>query len=294
MNNNAEMARPLHPSVDPKLKRIVPQFGWGDEFIKQLDQSKPGTAVDFDRHGVFIKREDGLWDTLVRQAMMTETLTVDELPPAHPSCRCAVKYHMKPAERPKNKEPEEPEPLPTDESDGIINTGSDMHQATYEATHEAMYGVDSEGYHHETTPAIQQCQSTDEIAALFTKDGQTIIDVEKFSKLPLDVQKEVAEGLSWSVKTYGVELPNSVTTRVYRGSTQGEYSDELKTVFIRSNIERGFAFPTVVHEMTHHAINLTGVNPDDIEAEAWKKLMRAWSSRFGETARTTWTQGESS
>ena len=59
MNDNV---RPLHPSVDPSLKRIAPQFGWGDEFVKQLEQIKPGSAVDFGRHGVFIKREDGLWD----------------------------------------------------------------------------------------------------------------------------------------------------------------------------------------------------------------------------------------
>ena len=49
----SEKARPLHPSVDPSLKRIAPQFGWGDEFIKQLEQCKAGSAVDFGRHGVY-------------------------------------------------------------------------------------------------------------------------------------------------------------------------------------------------------------------------------------------------
>ncbi len=196
----------------------------------------------------------------------------DELPPAHPSCRCAVKYHMKPAERPKNKEQEEPEPLPTEESDGIINTGSDMHDATYDASHEALHGVDSDGYHHGITPEVQSCQSSDDIAALFTVDGKTVID-PAFGKFSLDTQQEAAEAISWAMKTYKLDsLPSSVGRGRLGKGVLGTYDDGTRAIMLKAGITRAEAFPTTVHEMTHHADNLMGFPSGSIFDEAVKNL----------------------
>lgn len=51
----------FNPQENPNLKRIAPNFGWGDDFIKQLDSLPTDSVVNF-RNILFVKRKDGLWD----------------------------------------------------------------------------------------------------------------------------------------------------------------------------------------------------------------------------------------
>lgn len=65
--NGEIITHPSQPAENPKLKRIAPTFGPGDEFVRQLNQMPEGSTVDYGRHGVFVKRNDGKWDMYNKQ-----------------------------------------------------------------------------------------------------------------------------------------------------------------------------------------------------------------------------------
>ena len=162
--------------------------------------------------------------------------------------------------------------LISDAQNDIIDQENSLSGTTFQATRSALYGVDSEGYHHPITPEIQACQNYDDIAKLFVVNGTSILDADTFGKLPLDIQKEAAEGIHWVMNTYGLNvLPSKVTTNVKGRSALGEYVDRTMEMRIRKTISLGSAFPTTVHEMTHHAINVLGIDVDDIVERARKQ-----------------------
>lgn len=176
-----------------------------------------------------------------------------QLPPAHPACRCAVKYHMKPPEPKLNRM----------EQSGTM--GEEMQ--------EDILGFDSNGYHHPLTDEIQECETSDALADMF-KHGETSIFSESFREYGLDVQKEVAEGLRWVMRTFGIDdLPPALERTSFKETgTIGAFGKTTHKLFFRPSMTKGQAFPTGVHEMTHFAAWKRGIDAADVVRVATKTV----------------------
>ena len=121
--------------------------------------------------------------------------------------------------------------------------------------------LDAEGnelYQYPQTDAIQRMTTPQEIADYFTYtdkwgDKNSPIDAS-FSALPLETQKELAEGIEWAKQAYRLEhLPEKICVAPLGRGAIGEYSVTYNELRIAKNIKLQDAYTTAVHEMTHYA-----------------------------------------
>ncbi len=109
---------------------------------------------------------------------------------------------------------------------------------------------------------------------------------ESFSELPLEVQKEAAEGILYAQEKFGLKvLPYKIGAAKLIGKW-GTYelnNDGYRTITINTDLadekNKKEIFPTMVHEMAHFADALQGDFSEDIIKIATKNLGLRINSR---------------
>gem|GEM_PF-1071971 len=119
----------------------------------------------------------------------------------------------------------------------------------------------AEKYRYLQTDAIQKLQSSEEVANHFRYvdqwgDEESPIDAS-FSKLKLETQKELAEGLAYAQEQYGIKnIPFTVGVEKLPAGTCGEFRirNGVRSIAFNGNLDDKLseAFQTSVHEMTHY------------------------------------------
>lgn len=143
-------------------------------------------------------------------------------------------------------------------------------------------------YQYPETGEIQALSSTQEIAEYFTYydsfgEKHSPID-ESLSLLPLDTQKELAEGIEYVRRLFKMaRLPDKIAAGTPKiAKAYATYSERDRTImFSRSKLlhEPKEAFPTAVHEMFHAYEHINGYIADDIFREAIHRLHIRINSR---------------
>lgn len=143
-----------------------------------------------------------------------------------------------------------------------------------------------EKYRYLQTDTIQKLDSSQAIAKHFQYrdewgDTKEPID-ETFSSLKLETQKEAAEGIEWARTTFGLKkLPVKIQTARLGTGTIGEYREGSRTLSFRKSLKTEEAFSTAVHEMTHFAEQISGLQAQEIVDQARKNLgLKAGSRKY--------------
>lgn len=141
-----------------------------------------------------------------------------------------------------------------------------------------------EKYRYLQTDAIQKLDSPQAIAKHFRYrdewgDTKEPID-ETFSSLKLETQKEAAEGIEWARTTFRLKkLPVKINVARLSAGTIGEYHERSRTLSFRKSLKTEEAFSTAVHEMTHFAEQISGLQAQEIVDQARKNLGLSVRSR---------------
>lgn len=139
--------------------------------------------------------------------------------------------------------------------------------------------TDSDGntwYEHETTEAIQNAESFDELTRHFWYEDQygRLMPVlnDNLANADMDILKELSEGVEWAKKTYGLEHDMPKTIRFGNVKGLAEYNRITREITISPGISLEDAFLTAVHEMTHFNDDRLGVASKGILNDALHNL----------------------
>lgn len=114
---------------------------------------------------------------------------------------------------------------------------------------------------------IDVCEKTDEIKNQISE----IAFLKGFDNMPVNIQKEIAQGFAHMKKTFGERaLPKICNAS--RMDAYGRTHLRLQKVMIRSNIEIGDAFSTICHECIHIYDYNRGLISERIVKNAIKSL----------------------
>lgn len=138
-----------------------------------------------------------------------------------------------------------------------------------------------EKYRYLQTDAIQKLQSSGDIVNYFKYvdrwgDEESPIDTS-VSKLKLETQKELAEGMAYAKEQYHLEkFPVSIGIDKLPSSEYGQFRvrNGVRSIAFSSNLDGKLseAFQTAVHEMTHYVDDQNKNFSTDIHKEALKNL----------------------
>ena len=149
---------------------------------------------------------------------------------------------------------------------------------TGEEVRQRMLDADgNELYQYPRTDVFEKMSSPQEIADYFAyvdKYGDTNHPIDaSISALPLETQKELAEGIEWARRTYRLEyLPEKICVEPLRRGVAGEYSVTQNIIRLAKGTNSKEAYPTIVHEMTHYAQRGRGDLVRDVCNQARKNL----------------------
>lgn len=144
--------------------------------------------------------------------------------------------------------------------------------------------ADDEGreiYRYPGTDKIQALKSTAEISEYFSyldAFGDKLYPIdESFSLLPLETQKELAEGIEYARQLFRLtKLPKKIVIGSSRKpGTYAVYSEGTKIItFTKSRLlrEPKEAFPTMVHELFHFFEHTNGYIAEKVIKEAFQRL----------------------
>ena len=114
---------------------------------------------------------------------------------------------------------------------------------------------------------IDLCETTEAIEKLFPE----ISFMEGFRKMPLDIQKEIAQGFAYMRNIFGIKaMP--VTCNASKMTDYGKTKLKLRKIMIKQNIGIGDAFSTACHEALHVYDYNKGLLSDSVITNAFKKL----------------------
>lgn len=93
------------------------------------------------------------------------------------------------------------------------------------------------------------------------REGGVLILDDSIGNYPLEVQKEIAEGVLWAKREFRMKTwLESVTRASLPDKVFGDYTKQLLEIRPRTNLSLEDAFTTSVHEMVHHSQYLTGID----------------------------------
>ena len=143
----------------------------------------------------------------------------------------------------------------------------------YEARAEQLAGERSrmrsygESPEYERNVEIDKCKTSGAIEKLFPE----ISFLDGFRNMPLNVQREIAQGFSYMRDIFGTKaMP--VTCNASRIKDYGKTKLKLKKIMIRQDIGIGDAFATTCHEAVHVYDYNRGLISDSILDKAFMKL----------------------
>ena len=123
---------------------------------------------------------------------------------------------------------------------------------------------------HPINSEIDKAESFEDLQKMvvryFPGEGERTVLNESIGKYPLEVQKEIVQGLSWARTELNIKTYPKTIRRAKTGKDElGNYVKELLT--LRPSLTLEQAFPTAVHEMVHHCQELRNSNCDKILEE---------------------------
>lgn len=129
--------------------------------------------------------------------------------------------------------------------------------------------------------------SKGDIAQRYIKeDGSNLLD-KTFFDLPLETEQEAVRGYDKAITLFGAIPPQRIKVGKLGGKVYARYDLDFKTITLNPKlvVEKGEAYATIIHEMTHHAENVKQFASKSVVNAAFKKLGLSSTSKKADTLR---------